>query len=251
MQWRLSLIFFNIYCLFDSSLFAKHSVYNTGGDVSYAMPRLICFFMLCKLVCHCNLLFLTNNNESIFCFILKKWKVYRYKQNRQLSFLVIHNNKIVNLKVKAHEKKKVLFTKFKKGMKNLETMKKFWTLGMHIYRTDKLSTDMGENYIIFIAPINKWNLISRPDKVRLLRNQSINQSVWFIWEIHPLSDTKWPGLNFSDSQLVSCSLLHRSWTCLRGSASFSLWQRRTMPLLFATHVQQGLREEEQRHQVLP
>ncbi len=29
-------------------------------------------------------------------------------------------------------------------------------LGMHdIYRTDKLSTDMGENDVIFIAPINK------------------------------------------------------------------------------------------------
>ncbi len=48
-------------------------------------------------------------------------------------------------------------------------------LGMHdIYRTDKLSTDMGENDIVFIAPINKWNLISRSDKVRLLVNQSIS-----------------------------------------------------------------------------
>ncbi len=174
--------------------------------------------------------------------------MYRYKQNRQLSFLVIHDTKIVDLKVKAHEKRKSCSQNLKKVWKTLKPWKECWTLGMHdIYRTDKLSTDMGENYIIFIAPINKWNPISRPDKVRLLRNQS----VWFIWEIHPLSDTKWPGLNFSDSQLVSCSLLHRSWTCLRGSASFSLWQRRTMPLLFAKHVQPGLREEEQRHQVLP
>ncbi len=48
-------------------------------------------------------------------------------------------------------------------------------LGMHdIYRTDKLSTDMGENYVIFIAPINKWNAISRAGKVRLLVNQSIS-----------------------------------------------------------------------------
>ncbi len=32
---------------------------------------------------------------------------------------------------------------------------------MHdIYRTDKLSTDMGENDVIFIATINKWNPIS-------------------------------------------------------------------------------------------
>ncbi len=39
-------------------------------------------------------------------------------------------------------------------------------VGMHdIYRTDKLSTDMGENYVIFIAPINKWNPITRSDKV--------------------------------------------------------------------------------------
>ncbi len=31
-----------------------------------------------------------------------------------------------------------------------------YILGMHdIYRTDKLSTDMGENDVIFIAPINK------------------------------------------------------------------------------------------------
>ncbi len=31
-----------------------------------------------------------------------------------------------------------------------------YVLGMHdIYRTDKLSTDMGENDVIFIAPINK------------------------------------------------------------------------------------------------
>ncbi len=42
-----------------------------------------------------------------------------------------------------------------------------------IYRTDKLSTNMGENDI-FIAPINKWNPISRPDKVRLLQNKSIS-----------------------------------------------------------------------------
>ncbi len=41
-----------------------------------------------------------------------------------------------------------------------------YILGMHdIYRTDKLSTDMGENDVIFIAPINKWNPITRSDKV--------------------------------------------------------------------------------------
>ncbi len=48
-------------------------------------------------------------------------------------------------------------------------------LGMHdIYQTDKLSTDMGENDIIFIAPINKRNPISRSDKVRMLVNQWIS-----------------------------------------------------------------------------
>ncbi len=41
-----------------------------------------------------------------------------------------------------------------------------YLLGMHdIYQTDKLSTDMGENDVIFIAPINKWNPITRSDKV--------------------------------------------------------------------------------------
>ncbi len=48
-------------------------------------------------------------------------------------------------------------------------------VGMHdIYQTDKLSTDMGENDIIFIAPINKRNPISRYNNVRLLVNQSIS-----------------------------------------------------------------------------
>ncbi len=52
---------------------------------------------------------------------------------------------------------------------------KEFKVGLHnIYRTDILSTDMEENDIIFIYPINKWNPISRPDKVRLLQNQSIS-----------------------------------------------------------------------------
>lgn len=33
--------------------------------------------------------------------------------------------------------------------------------------------DMGENDVIFIAPINNWNPITRSDEVRLLVNQSI------------------------------------------------------------------------------
>ncbi len=50
---------------------------------------------------------------------------------------------------------------------------------MHdIYRTDKLSTDMGENDIIFIAPINTWNPITRSDKVACWW---INQSVSLIY----------------------------------------------------------------------
>ncbi len=72
---------------------------------------------------------------------------------------------------------------------------------MHdIYRTDKLSTDMGENYFIFIAPINKFNPISRSDKVRLLVNQSINQSD--LSEIHPLSDC-----SFKLQWLSACVML--------------------------------------------
>jgi len=37
---------------------------------------------------------------------------------------------------------------------------------------------MCENDVLFIAPINKWNPISRSDKVLML----VNQSVWFIWD---------------------------------------------------------------------
>ncbi len=63
---------------------------------------------------------------------------------------------------------------------------------MHkIYRTDKLSTDMDENDVIFIAPINKWNPISRSDKVDpiSIRKYPISQSD--LSEIHPLSECKW------------------------------------------------------------
>ncbi len=105
---------------------------------------------------------------------------------------------------------------------------------MHdIYRTDKLLSDIGENYIICIAPINKWNLISRSDKVRLLVNQSISL-IYLRFICFPSA---------SNSQLVSRSLRHHLWTCLRRAGSFSRWQRRTMLLLFATRVQQGFREE--------
>ncbi len=64
----------------------------------------------------------------------------------------------------------------------------------------------------FIAPIHKWNLISRSDKVCLLVNQSLSL-------IHPLSECKWPALNRSDSQLVSRSLRHHLWSCLHRSGS--------------------------------
>ncbi len=50
------------------------------------------------------LFLIKNTKESIFCFSLKKWKVYRYKQNRPLS-----DTKIV--KVKA--KRGIPVTKFK------------------------------------------------------------------------------------------------------------------------------------------
>ncbi len=49
---------------------------------------------------------------------------------------------------------------------------------------------------------------------------------------------------FTGLEVVSRSLRHHLWSCLRRSGSVSRWQRRTMLLLFATHVQQGLREEE-------
>ncbi len=106
-------------------------------------------------------------------------------------------------------------------------------VGMHnTYRTDKLSTDMSENDVIFIAPINKWNPISRSDK-----------AVWFIRDSSAFRVQETAALNCSDSQLVSRSFRHHLWTCLCRSGSFSRWQRRTIPLLFATHVQQGFREE--------
>ncbi len=49
---------------------------------------------------------------------------------------------------------------------------------------------MGENYIIFIAPINKWNPISRPDKVRLQQNQSISLILSEIYLLSELGKTK-------------------------------------------------------------
>ncbi len=45
-----------------------------------------------------------------FVLVLKKGKVYRCKQNRQLSFLVKHD-KIANLKVKASEVRSLLHSK--------------------------------------------------------------------------------------------------------------------------------------------
>ncbi len=97
---------------------------------------------------------------------------------------------------------------------------------------------MGENYVIFIAPINKWNPISRSDKVLLLANQSINL-IYLRFILLPSA---------SDSQLVSRSLL--SSFVNMSSPVWKFVQRRTMPLLFATHVQQGFWEEEKSHQVL-
>ncbi len=73
------------------------------------MPYLVLFVFVNKcyasLSLQCTVLLLLcflikNNNESIFCFSLKKWKVYRYKQNRPLSFLVKHDTKIVKVKAK-------------------------------------------------------------------------------------------------------------------------------------------------------
>ncbi len=69
---------------------------------------------------------------------------------------------------------------------------------MHdIYQTDNLSTDMGENDVIFIALINKCNPISRSDKVCLLVNQSI--SLIYLRFIRFLT----AALNCSDSACVA------------------------------------------------
>ncbi len=51
----------------------------------------------------------------------------------------------------------------------------------------------------------------------MLAGKSITQSD--LSEIHPLSECKWPALNRSDSQLVSRSLRHHLWSCLRRSGS--------------------------------
>ncbi len=55
----------------------------------------------------------------------------------------------------------------------------------------------------------------------------------------------WSCLHRSGS--VSRSLRHHLWSCLRRSGSVSRWPRRTMSLLFTTHVQQGLRGGKKRH----
>ncbi len=62
----------------------------------------------------------------------------------------------------------------------------------------------------------------KSDKVRL----SVNQSISLIDLRFIRSPTA--ALNCSDSQLVSRSLRHHLWTCLRRSGSVSRWQRRTM-----------------------
>ncbi len=53
----------------------------------YTIEAFLIFVYYYYLIPQC-LLNILNTNESIFCFSLKKWKVYRYKQNRPLSFLV-------------------------------------------------------------------------------------------------------------------------------------------------------------------
>ncbi len=95
--------------------------------------------------------------------------------------------------------------------------------------------------------MNKLNPISRSDKVRLLVNQSI--SLIFLRFIYFLSTT---DCSFKLQWLSACvAVITSSFVNMSSLVwKFFQWQRRTMPLLFATHVQQGFREEEQRHQVL-
>ncbi len=62
-----------------------------------------------------------------------------------------------NVEDLSEEQCSVQLFRTNKGLMNNQhkTKEQSW-IGMHdIYRTDKLSTDMGENDVIFIAPINK------------------------------------------------------------------------------------------------
>jgi len=81
---------------------------------------------------------------------------------------------------------------------------------------------MGENYVIFIAPINKWNPISRADKVRFLVNQSISLIYLRFIRFPSASDRR-----FKLQWLSACVALitsWTSWTCLCRSGSFSRGQ---------------------------
>ncbi len=182
------------------------------------------------------------------CYFIVEGKI----SPRLIQIVFVHKNKE---KKKSRSIMKSIFNTFPKNKNPIVNCNVarhlIYLLGMHdIYRTDKLSTNMSENDVIFIAPINKLNPISRSDKVWLLEIIQINQSIRFIWDSSAFREQVTAALNCSDSQLVSHSLHHHLWTCLRRSGSFSRWQRRTMPLLFAMHVQQGFREKENRRQVL-
>ncbi len=116
---------------------------------------------------------------------------------------------------------------------------------MHnIYRTDKLLTDMGENDVIFITPVNKWIPISRYDKVRLLVNQSI--SLIYLRYIRFLSAS---DRSFKLQWLSGCvTLITSSFV----NMSSPVWKFFSVAEdnAIATHVQQGFQEKEKRHQVL-
>ncbi len=73
------------------------------------------------------------NNESIFCFSLKYISIMyysRYKQNRQLSFLVKSDTKIAILKVKAHEKSNSCSQFFIKNNTDEKERVECWTLSL-------------------------------------------------------------------------------------------------------------------------
>ncbi len=73
---------------------------NNFFQTLYSHNSLSLYLTVLLLLCF----LIKNNNESIFCISLKKWNVYDvFKQNRQLSFLLQHDNRIVKSKLKASE----------------------------------------------------------------------------------------------------------------------------------------------------
>jgi len=119
MPWRLSL--FSFIYLFDSSLFAKHSIiyYSVYITACGVMPHLISFVNKRYLVCHCLLLcFLSITMNQTFVLVLKSKKCIEAKQALIFSCKTWHQEykfevKSVQSPVYNTTKEKFPFTKFK------------------------------------------------------------------------------------------------------------------------------------------